>query len=701
MDAVFGVLSESSLRATIMVIAVMIILWALRVMSPTVQHRAWTGVLVAMLVLPLLSSWAPRILVPILPAVPTVVQVASDAQPASKAVSGSFVPGSIQVAVNPVFSASSQPLPQAGGRGYQWGVYEIAIVAYLLGFLILMARLFVGWVLAARLAPETSRDGRPFHTSRCKAPLSVGLFRPRILLPMESKNWDSEKLGAVLAHEQAHVRRRDPLIEWLAMFNRCLHWFNPLAWWLNRKLAALAEQACDEAVLAQGYDPAGYAELLLEFARSVKRCGTLVTIWGSSIHGSALATRISRILTKGRSPAPSRIQIAMVLAFCANAVLLSAFVTLARTPAALSIPQGDGLIRSEVAEPAGDPKPASPQTNPGSGGNPSNAARQRVVPQPEAPQSDGLLLQTGKELLDRGQFSDARLAFKTLIRSYPGSPLEPEAYYAMGESFRNQGGKANLLMAKDQYRNFIIFFPSNPKAPDAQLRIISILMRQMQQESEGGKEAERALVEIRRFLILFPNSEYIPIVKQYEEEVNRKLSERNPRFAPAANEGRTDSAQGSVLTEAYRKWLREEVVYIISKTESDVFMTLKTDAEREHFIGQFWERRNPYPGVADNPEKTEHYRRLAYVNAHFACSIPGWKTDRGRIYIVNGEPDGKESHPTGGWDRREVTGGTGSAGDFPFERWRYDHLAGGGTAEFLFVDKQLDGSFPLVNQASP
>ena len=309
-------------------------------------------------------------------------------------------------------------------------------------------------------------------------------------------------------------------------------------------------------------------------------------------------------------------------------------------------------------------------------------------------------MQTGKELMDRGQYEDARLVFRSLIRIYPGSPLEPDAYYAMGDSFRNQGGKSNLLLAEDQYRNFIIFFPTNPQAPDAQLKIISILMRQVQQESKDSKQAERALVEIRKLLTLFPNSEYVPLVKEYEAKLNKELAERSPRFAAAANEGRTDSPQGIVLAEAHRKWLQEEVVYIISKAENDAFMALKADAQRDHFIEQFWARRNPDWPSSDNPVKTEHYRRLAYANEHFACSIPGWKSDRGRIYIVYGEPDGKESHPTGGLERREVSGRTGSAGDYPFERWRYDHLAGDGTAEFLFVDKQRDGSFPLAERVT-
>src|SRR5215469_13676510 len=94
----------------------------------------------------------------------------------------------------------------------------------------------------------------------------------------------------------------------------------------------------------------------------------------------------------------------------------------------------------------------------------------------------------------------------------------------------------------------------------------------------------------------------------------------------------------------YQKWLDEEVVYIITDTERQTFQHLSSDVERKHFIEQFWSRRNPAPGEAQNPFKEEHYRRIAYANEHFAASIPGWKTDRGRVYIVLGPPDEIESH---------------------------------------------------------
>ncbi len=98
------------------------------------------------------------------------------------------------------------------------------------------------------------------------------------------------------------------------------------------------------------------------------------------------------------------------------------------------------------------------------------------------------------------------------------------------------------------------------------------------------------------------------------------------------------------LESPYRKWLTEDVGYIITAEESQSFKRLSTDDERENFIEQFWLRRDPTPGTIENEFKEEHYRRIAYANDRFASKLPGWKTDRGRIYITFGPPDELESH---------------------------------------------------------
>lgn len=154
----------------------------------------------------------------------------------------------------------------------------------------------------------------------------------------------------------------------------------------------------------------------------------------------------------------------------------------------------------------------------GCGGQKGAKLQKSVVP------PDKTLFQSGNEFLDKSQFTQARLAFQTLIRTYPGSELEAEAYFAMGDSFYREGGTENLLMAEDQYRNFIIFFPTNPKAQDAQLKIVSILMKQMRAPDRDQTETRRAEAEILKFLTMYPSSDYTGIVKLYLDEVRESLA---------------------------------------------------------------------------------------------------------------------------------------------------------------------------------
>src|SRR6266496_1140260 len=118
--------------------------------------------------------------------------------------------------------------------------------------------------------------------------------------------------------------------------------------------------------------------------------------------------------------------------------------------------------------------------------------------------------------------------------------------------------------------------------------------------------------------------------------------------------------------DSYRKWLEEDVVYIITSEERSLFEKLATAEERDSFIEQFWQRRDPDPRSATNEFKEEHYRRIAYANEHFKSGIAGWKTDRGRIYIIHGPPNGKEAYPSGGTYEREPHEGGGSTSVYPF-----------------------------------
>jgi len=155
------------------------------------------------------------------------------------------------------------------------------------------------------------------------------------------------------------------------------------------------------------------------------------------------------------------------------------------------------------------------------------------------------------------------------------------------------------------------------------------------------------------------------------------------------------------LDSQYRKWLDEDVVYIISPEERSSFLHLSTNEEREQFIEAFWQRRNPDPESADNTFKEEHYRRIAYANEHFASGIPGWKTDRGRIYIMWGPADEVVSHPSGGSYDRPASEGGGETSTYPFEDWRYRYLEGiGENVEIEFVDPTMSGEYKLTMDPS-
>src|ERR1700733_13386439 len=130
------------------------------------------------------------------------------------------------------------------------------------------------------------------------------------------------------------------------------------------------------------------------------------------------------------------------------------------------------------------------------------------------------------------------------------------------------------------------------------------------------------------------------------------------------------------LDTPYKKWLEEEVPYIITDEERSAFLQLQTNEEREQFIEAFWQRRDPTPDTVENEFKEEHYRRIAYANERFASGIPGWKTDRGRIYIIWGPPDEIEAHPTGGLYNRPSEEGGGSTTTYPYEDWRYRYMEG-------------------------
>ncbi len=173
---------------------------------------------------------------------------------------------------------------------------------------------------------------------------------------------------------------------------------------------------------------------------------------------------------------------------------------------------------------------------------------------------------------------------------------------------------------------------------------------------------------------------------QQPDPLKRQLSDKK-RFE-AKKELRKE------LKGPYRKWLDEDVPYIITDDERKAFLSLSNDEEREAFIESFWQRRNPNPDSPENEFRDEHYRRIQYANDHFAAGKPGWKTDRGHIYIAFGPPDSIDSHPAGGLYERPMEEGGGETATFPFEIWHYRYIEGiGDNIDIEFVDSCQCGDY--------
>jgi GWxTD domain-containing protein len=148
------------------------------------------------------------------------------------------------------------------------------------------------------------------------------------------------------------------------------------------------------------------------------------------------------------------------------------------------------------------------------------------------------------------------------------------------------------------------------------------------------------------------------------------------------------------LKGVYKTWLDQDVRWIITDTEAQAFKQLTNDEERDQFIENFWQRRNPSPDSPENEYRDEIYARIAYADEHFAAGKPGWLTDRGHIYIAYGPPDDKDQHPSAGAYDRPMDEGGGSTSTFPFEVWHYRYLEGiGDNIDLEFVDTCMCGDY--------
>ena len=280
---------ESALRATLVIASVAVVLKALRVESPAVRHALWTGVLILMLLLPALVAWGPNAPLPVLPT-----------EAAGRATS--------------VFSAGTPNQIVAAAPFALWAWQTIVPAAYLVGLITLLFRLALSMSEVRSLRREARPIGGRLTHERCASPIVVGYVRPMVILPRGWSAWTEEQLDAVLLHEGEHIRRRDPLIQWVALLNRAVFWFHPLAWWLERHVSALAEDACDDAVLARGHDVQEYREQLIALARAASQAGARIQATAVAMAGARLPRRIHRILQGINAPEISRMRLACAVA---------------------------------------------------------------------------------------------------------------------------------------------------------------------------------------------------------------------------------------------------------------------------------------------------------------------------------------------------------------------------------------------------
>jgi beta-lactamase regulating signal transducer with metallopeptidase domain len=281
---------ECSVRAALIIGSAAIVLSAMKVKEPTAKHQIWTGVLTLMLLLPIWTPWGPKASLRVLP--PLTQAGASQSRVPIETLS----PGVVSTATNPEVT--------------------LLLGIYLLGLCLLLLRLGIGTLRSRRVAREAVLREGLLSSSLCAAPVTVGFLHPKLILPAEWEQWPRAQLAAVLTHEAEHARRRHPLIQWFALLNRALFWVHPLAWWLERHLSTLAEEACDSVVLAQGHDPRAYSEYLVDIARSVKKSGVRLNIAGLAMPGNSLARRIQRILESDSVPPISRPRMALVSLAC-------------------------------------------------------------------------------------------------------------------------------------------------------------------------------------------------------------------------------------------------------------------------------------------------------------------------------------------------------------------------------------------------
>jgi hypothetical protein len=328
--AVGYILLASSLRSLIVVSIAGVALFAFQVRSCTVRHRVWSAALIGMLLMPVLPYVTPALAIPV---VPPVRSFARDSGPLPAAAPVNSSPALPNAPMTPAISVTSEPWKSGTpvdvpSRPPMWPA--AALFLYGFGVVAFALRLASGWKEMRKIVrtgkPLILPDGsRVLESPDAVAPFAAGVISPVIVLPADSSKWSREKLNIILAHERSHVRRCDPLMAFLCHLNHCVFWFHPMAWWLERRVALLAEHACDDVARHKASSPRQYAEILLDAAGSVRRAGKRYAGVAIGVEGTgSLERRIDRILRNERPVPVARWQQASVLSLCVAAILATA-----------------------------------------------------------------------------------------------------------------------------------------------------------------------------------------------------------------------------------------------------------------------------------------------------------------------------------------------------------------------------------------
>jgi GWxTD domain-containing protein len=465
-------------------------------------------------------------------------------------------------------------------------------------------------------------------------PVLIGYLRPVILLPLGClTGLSAAQVECILLHELAHAVRHDYVVNLLQALVEGLLFYHPAVWWVSRVARTERENCCDDRVVELVGNARVYAATLavLEQRRALAPQAALAATGGN------LMKRIRRLTKESRGA-----QTSAAPAFSAALLLVILAAALTALPAKL--PRARHAIPAGVAL-----APPKPQT-----------AAETTTPYRKWLKEDVVYIISDQE---RAAFqkltTDAeREEFIAEFWLQRGSAFKEEHYRRIAYANQHFGG-SKAGWKTDRGRIYITYGP-----PD-----------EIDDHSSGGsyrRPPEEGGGEVSAFP--FQQWRY-----RYIEGVGNNIIIEFVDHGGTGDFRMTSDPSEKVAT-PYRKWLNEDVVYIIGDAERIAFGELTTDQERENFIEEFWKRRNPTPDTVENEFKEEHYRRIAYANEHFSTGIPGWKTDMGRIYIVYGPPDAVAT--------------MGAAA----EAWIYRYIQGmGQNVTLVFENSQGDGEFHLTN----